>query len=190
MQKILVIENDQEVLRQVREALEASGYCVLTTTDAQEGLRILREESIDIVLVNLLILGTDSLQLFRELHHTRLSTKVIAMTDYIGNWSSQTAASYFGARIFLYKPFNRQKLLEVVGKENKNDVKETAKYCEECRTIFQRKSSSEQSVEQKEFVISWHSSLAGKLVDYNKFRMEMGVCDDCGQLKIVEFYLL
>lgn len=115
MQTILVIETDLEVQQHICAALEAPDYCVLTAADAQEGLRLLREESIDIVLVDLLILGTDTLQLFRELHRTRLSTKIIAMTDNIGSWSSQTAASYFGARMFIHKPFSGQKLIEVVG---------------------------------------------------------------------------
>lgn len=69
-------------------------------------------------------------------------------------------------------------------------MKETAKYCEECRKLFRQKPYSEQSVEQNKFLIAWQITLAGKPVDYNKLRMEMGVCDDCGQLKIVEFYLL
>lgn len=189
MQKILVIEKDQEVLRHVREALETADYCVLTAIDAQQGLRLLREESIDIVLVDLLILGTDTLQLFRELHRTRLSTKVIAMTDYVGNWSSQTAASYFGARMFLHKPFNRQKLLEVVGGENET-MKQTAKYCEECQKIFRKKPFSEQSLTQQEFMNVRHFSLIGTPVDYKKLRVEMALCDECGQLKVVEFYIL
>jgi hypothetical protein len=47
---------------------------------------------------------------------------------------------------------------------------------------------SQRTEKQREFVKA--SDLAGSPVDSKKLRTEMGICEDCGQQKVVVFYLL
>lgn len=69
-------------------------------------------------------------------------------------------------------------------------MKETAKYCEECSAAFGKLPVYQQNEKQKEFVNASHFYFAGSPVDYKKLRTEMAVCEDCGQQKVVVFYLL
>lgn len=67
---------------------------------------------------------------------------------------------------------------------------QTAKYCEECSQIFKALPVGRQNQKQQDFLSASHFSRLGAPVDYKKLRTEMAVCEDCGQLKIVQFYLL
>ncbi|UVT16319.1 MAG: response regulator [Nitrospira sp.] len=114
MQRLLVIEDEPEVRRHVQQALEIEGYSVLTAADGYEGLRLLREEPVDLVLVDLLMPGMDGLELIRQLRCTSLTAKIIAMSGGIGDWNYLQVAAYLGAQMTLQKPFSRQTLLDVV----------------------------------------------------------------------------
>lgn len=112
MQRVLVIEDDPDVRRHVQEALEGAGHRVLTVADGREGLRLFREEPVNLVLVELRTPGMDGLDLIRMLHQTHLRAKIIAMAGGLGDW--EHLAVYQGAHATLQKPFSRQELLEVV----------------------------------------------------------------------------
>jgi len=112
MQRLLLIEDDSEVRCHVQEALEDTGYRVLTAADGREGLRLFREEPVDLVLVELRTPGMDGLDLIRMLDRIRLRAKIIAMAE--GMWDWEHVAVYQGAHTTLQKPFSRQELLEVV----------------------------------------------------------------------------
>lgn len=114
MQRVLVIEDEPEVRRHVQQALDIEGYSVLTAADGHEGLRLLREEPVDLVLVDLLMPGMDGLELIRQLRRTRLTAKIIAMSGGIGDWNYLQVSAYLGAHMTLQKPFSRQMLLDVV----------------------------------------------------------------------------
>lgn len=69
-------------------------------------------------------------------------------------------------------------------------MKETAKYCADCCIAFGKLPVYQRNEQQKEFVSAGHLYYAGSPVDYKKLRTEMGICEDCGQEKVVVFYLL
>lgn len=114
MHRLLVIEEDAEVRRHLREALEAEGYCVLIAADGPEGLCLFREDPADLVLLNLSISGMDSVDLIRQFHRLSRTSKIIAMSGGIENWQFLTVSSFLGNHMMLQKPFSRQRLLEVV----------------------------------------------------------------------------
>ena len=114
MSILLVIEGESEVRLHLQHALETEGYCVLLATNGQEGLRLLRDQTVDLVLVDIFVPGIDGLDLIKQMRDIRPSSKIVAMSGGIGQWNYLTVAMHVGAHMTLQKPFRRQELLDVV----------------------------------------------------------------------------
>jgi two-component system alkaline phosphatase synthesis response regulator PhoP len=63
--RILVVDDDRELVRLVRTYLEQNGYEVLTAYDGHTALHILRREHPDLMLVDLMLPGRDDLDATR-----------------------------------------------------------------------------------------------------------------------------
>jgi DNA-binding response OmpR family regulator len=59
MTRILVVDDEPDLLRFVRRALEAEGYQVQTATDGAEGLRLALTTEPDLIVLDLLMPGVD-----------------------------------------------------------------------------------------------------------------------------------
>jgi two-component system alkaline phosphatase synthesis response regulator PhoP len=64
-QRILVVDDDREIVRLVRAYLEQSGYEVLVAYDGEMALHILRRERPDLMLLDLMLPGRDGLDVTR-----------------------------------------------------------------------------------------------------------------------------
>jgi two-component system, OmpR family, alkaline phosphatase synthesis response regulator PhoP len=64
-QRILVVDDDREIVRLVRAYLEQSGYEVLTAYDGETALHCLRRERPDLMLLDLMLPGRDGLDVTR-----------------------------------------------------------------------------------------------------------------------------
>ena len=60
--RILVVDDDPEALRSVRRGLAAAGYSVLVTGDVEEAARLVRSDSPQLILLDLLLPGTDGME--------------------------------------------------------------------------------------------------------------------------------
>jgi DNA-binding response OmpR family regulator len=59
MTRILVVDDEPDLVRFIRRAFEAEGYQVLTATDGAEGLRLAMTEDPDLIVLDLLMPGVD-----------------------------------------------------------------------------------------------------------------------------------
>lgn len=68
--RVLVVDDDPQALLYVRDALTAAGYAALATGDHTELSRVIREEKPHLVLLDLMLSGTDGIKLMndRDLH--------------------------------------------------------------------------------------------------------------------------
>jgi two-component system sensor histidine kinase/response regulator len=65
--RILLIGDDQVSLESLREVLEQAGYETIVATDGHQGLALAQSQSPDLLLLDLLLPGPDSLQICRSL---------------------------------------------------------------------------------------------------------------------------
>jgi len=65
--KILVIEDNPNLLRQISYAFTWEGYEVVTTMNGSDGLRIAREEKPDLLVLDIMLPGIDGYQFCRYL---------------------------------------------------------------------------------------------------------------------------
>lgn len=110
--RVLLIDDEARVRTSLKMVLEPN-YEILQAADAQEGLEAFRKEGPDLVLLDVILPGTDGLAVLETLRSESRMTPVIMLT---GTKSVKTAvdAMKLGAADYLSKPFDVEELRIVV----------------------------------------------------------------------------
>jgi two-component system cell cycle response regulator DivK len=113
--QILIIEDNPSNLKLARICLEKDGYEVLTATDAEEGLAVLKKTIPDMILMDLQLPGMDGLQLTSLLkkNPTTKNIIVLAVTAYAMK-GDELRASSAGCDGYIAKPFNIRTLASTI----------------------------------------------------------------------------
>ncbi len=117
MATILVIDDEDSIRHLLREVLEKDKHRVLEARDGREGLELYQKNKVDLVLMDILMPGTDGLEATLQLTRDYLDTKIIAMTGAQGDRNFLDVAKLFGARRVFEKPFDLTKIVEAVKEE-------------------------------------------------------------------------
>ena len=112
---ILVIEDEADIRRFATRVLELEGYRVVSAGDGDDGLKLLREDCIDLVLLDLRLPGRDGWSVLTEMKiEPRLSNiPVLAFTASVGEATREKVID-MGAVGFLVKPLRADSLKEAV----------------------------------------------------------------------------
>ncbi|MEK7299535.1 MAG: response regulator, partial [Nitrospirota bacterium] len=110
--RVLLIDDEARVRTSLKMVLEPN-YEILQAADAQEGLDTFRKEGPDLVLLDVILPGTDGLAVLETLRSESRMTPVIMLP---GTKSVKTAvaAMKLGAADYLSKPFDVEELRIVV----------------------------------------------------------------------------
>ena len=106
--RILVVDDDPQMLRYVREALLAAGYAPLVTGDPRGLSDVIRKERPRLVLLDLMLPGTDGIELM-ELVPELADQPVIFISGY-GRDETIARALEIGAADYIVKPFSPTEL--------------------------------------------------------------------------------
>ena len=114
MTKILVIDDDEQVLGILRSYLSTQSFDVETARNGVEGQRMYRENPADLVISDIVMPEKEGLETIQELKLDYPNVKIIAMSGggRIGTEDYLRVAELHGARRILRKPF---KLADVLG---------------------------------------------------------------------------
>lgn len=129
MGRILVVDDDINILKVIKMRLEAEGYQVTTTSTAKSALELATDSAFDFALVDLKLNGIDGIQLMENLLQLNPEMPVIILTAY-GTIKSAVEAMKKGAYSYLTKPFNYDELLL----QTKNCLEKT-KFTKEIRSL-------------------------------------------------------
>ncbi|HEX8919966.1 MAG TPA: response regulator [Pyrinomonadaceae bacterium] len=110
---ILVVDDDPELQDLVGFALKREGYEVLQAYDAFEGLKIIEEETVDLMLVDVMMPKMDGLEMLSKLRAANQDLRVIVMTA-LSEPTTAVSALRDQASDFLTKPFDLPQLLSAV----------------------------------------------------------------------------
>ncbi len=108
--KILVVDDDRNILHVIQMRLVSGGYHVITTSGAEETLKLAEQEPFDLMLIDLKLNGHDGIQLMEDVHRINPNIPVIILTAY-GTINSAVNAMKKGAYSYLTKPFDGHELL-------------------------------------------------------------------------------
>ncbi len=107
--EILVIEDEQNVRRLVRIALQRDGFSVLEAEDGKTGLQLFAAENPDLVILDLMLPGVDGWEVCREIR-ARSSTPLIMLTAR-GDEVDRVLGLEMGADDYVVKPFSPRELV-------------------------------------------------------------------------------
>lgn len=109
-EKILVVDDDSNLLELIRMRLELAGYEVVTALNEEEAMARTRETIFSLSIVDLKLVGKDGISLMEEIHSVNPNMPVIILTAH-GSIESAVEATKKGAFNYLNKPFDPQELL-------------------------------------------------------------------------------
>src|SRR5260221_10927539 len=111
--RILLIDDDKDLLHLISMRLRAAGYAVTTAESGQAGLAAMAVSPPELVITDLRMEGMDGLALFDAIHRDAPSLPVVILTAH-GTIPEAVAATRRGVFGFLTKPFDPKVLLDTV----------------------------------------------------------------------------
>jgi len=105
---VLVVDDEPEVLRYVRDVLRAAGYTTLSTGDHRELASLIRAEKPHLVLLDLMLCGTDGIQLMEQV--PELADQPVVFISAYGRDETIARALEAGAADYIVKPFSPTEL--------------------------------------------------------------------------------
>jgi two-component system alkaline phosphatase synthesis response regulator PhoP len=111
-QRILVVDDDRQIVRLVQSYLQQSGFTVLTAYDGEEALHAIRREKPDLVVLDLMLPKRDGLEITRLLRaDDQLATIPILMLTARVDDVDKIVGIELGADDYVTKPFNPQEVV-------------------------------------------------------------------------------
>ena len=106
--RVLVVDDEPNDLRYVRDALAQAGYAPVVTGDPEEAVRLMEEEKPDLALLDLMLPGVDGIELMRDILNVA-DVPVIFLSAY-GREEVIARAFELGAVDYVVKPFSATEL--------------------------------------------------------------------------------
>ena len=111
--KVLIVDDQFGIRVLLQEVLSQEGYTVFQAPNGQKALELVKEESPDLILLDMKIPGMDGLEILRNIRRMEVDTKVIMMTAY-GELDLIQEAMEMGALAHFTKPFDIDELRQAV----------------------------------------------------------------------------
>jgi DNA-binding NtrC family response regulator len=113
--RILIVDNDQEMVNLLQSHLAREGWTTTAATSGADALRALEREDYDVVLTDLVMDEVDGLALLRAAQQRDPAPRVVLMTAF-GSLESAIEAIRHGAYDYLTKPFKLDQASLAVGR--------------------------------------------------------------------------
>ena len=110
MKKILVIDDEPEILKTIKLYLELEEYEVLTANNGQEGIEVFRQQKPPLVITDVKMPGMSGIEVLRKVKEIICDTEVIVVTGH-GDMEISIEALRLDASDFIPKPVNIEHLL-------------------------------------------------------------------------------
>jgi two-component system alkaline phosphatase synthesis response regulator PhoP len=111
-EKIVVVEDEEDILEVMRYNLAREGFRVVTARDGTAGLRTIRSESPALVVLDLMLPGLDGIELCRRLKSDTVTRSIpIIMATAKGEESDIVLGLGVGADDYVAKPFSPKELV-------------------------------------------------------------------------------
>ena len=108
--KILVVDDDPNILHVIKMRLVSGGYDVTTSDNAEEALSLAQKDAFDLMVLDLKLNEEDGISLMEDIHQINPNVPILILTAY-GTIKSAVNAMKKGAYGYLTKPFEGHELL-------------------------------------------------------------------------------
>ena len=114
--KILLVDDDREIVESMRIALDASGFEIIVARDGNQGLAMAEREDPDLVILDMMMPKRSGFLVLEKLRRTRpVPLRVIMITANEGS-RHKAYAETLGVDDYIRKPFAMDRLLESVAR--------------------------------------------------------------------------
>ncbi len=114
--RVLLVDDDVEIVEAMRYALEAKGYEILVARDGNQGLAMAEREDPDLVILDMMMPKRSGFLVLEKLRRTRpVPMRVIMITANEGS-RHKAYAEMLGVDDYIRKPFAMDRLLDSVGR--------------------------------------------------------------------------
>jgi DNA-binding response OmpR family regulator len=108
-QKILVVDDEPQILKVLQAYLEKEGYLVITSMDGRQALKIFTHENPTFVILDLNLPGMDGLEVCREIRHES-SVPILMLTARVEEVDKLIGLE-LGADDYVVKPFSPREVV-------------------------------------------------------------------------------
>lgn len=116
VKRILLVDDDGEIIEAIKFALENKGYEVLVARDGNQGLAIAEREDPDLMILDMMMPKRSGFLVLEKLRRTRpVPMRIIMITANEGS-RHKAYAEMLGVDDYLRKPFAMDRLVESVGR--------------------------------------------------------------------------
>lgn len=111
-EKILIVDDEQDLVKLVRFHLEKDGYKVISAFNGEDALFLARKERPELIILDLMLPSIDGLEVCKKLKtDTELANIAIVMLTAKGEESDITVGLKLGADDYVTKPFSPKELV-------------------------------------------------------------------------------
>jgi len=112
---ILLVDDEPSIVNSLRGSLEDEGHIVLTASDGDRALEIVKSHPVDIIFLDIWLPGIDGIQTLKAVKEYNSAIDVIIMTGH-GTVNTAVQAVKNGAFDFLEKPFSLDAVMDITRK--------------------------------------------------------------------------
>jgi len=116
MPTILIVEDEAKMRRLLELNLGEDGFTTLSAGDAEAGQKLLRENTVDLVVTDLKLPGMNGLEFLHAIKRQNAALPVVVMTAF-GSVETAVEAMKAGASDYVLKPFSLGEMRRVIRKE-------------------------------------------------------------------------
>jgi two-component system nitrogen regulation response regulator NtrX len=109
---VLIVDDEEGIRETLSGIFQDEGYDVITAGSGEEALKILKEQSPDLVLLDVWLSGIDGIETLQEIKKTNPELPVVIISGH-GNIELAVKATHVGAYDFLEKPLSLERVLLV-----------------------------------------------------------------------------
>ena len=108
--RILIIEDEADLLSSIKAALESESYIVDTSADGNEGYYFATEYPLDAAIIDIGLPGMSGIEIIQKLRQQGYTLPVLILTAR-SRWQEKVEGLEAGADDYLVKPFQMEELL-------------------------------------------------------------------------------
>lgn len=114
-EKILVVDDEKDILELIDYNLSKNGYRVKTATTGEEALELIKENDYDLIILDLMLPGIDGFDITKIIKADKHKSSIpIVMVTAKSDEADKVAGLEIGADHYVTKPFSPRELLAIV----------------------------------------------------------------------------
>jgi two-component system, OmpR family, alkaline phosphatase synthesis response regulator PhoP len=114
-EKILVVDDEKDILELIDYNLSKNGYRVKTVTTGEDALELIKENDYDLIILDLMLPGVDGFDICKTIKADKQKSSIpIVMVTAKSEEADKVAGLEIGADHYVTKPFSPRELLAIV----------------------------------------------------------------------------